>query len=66
MKKLLLAGLILMVLVTTACTDPPPGKQVTPANTKPINVWHDDERGVTCWIYNNISGFSCLPDKAFE
>lgn len=28
-----------------------------------IKVWHDDERGVTCWLYGaSDGGISCLPD----
>lgn len=29
-----------------------------------IEVWHDDARGVTCWLYP-VTGFSCLPDASF-
>ena len=28
-----------------------------------IDVQHDSERGVTCWILNN-AGISCLPDSS--
>lgn len=28
-----------------------------------IDVQHDSERGVTCWILNN-TGISCLPDSS--
>ena len=28
-----------------------------------IQVWHDDERSVTCWLYGGTDGgISCLPD----
>lgn len=28
-----------------------------------IQVWHDDKRGVTCWLYGpSNGGISCLPD----
>lgn len=28
-----------------------------------IQVWHDDDRGVTCWLYGSSNGgISCLPD----
>lgn len=28
-----------------------------------IQVWHDDSRGVTCWLYGGTNGgISCLPD----
>lgn len=32
-----------------------------------VSIWHDDQHGVTCWIYHDawakMSGISCLPDK---
>lgn len=30
-----------------------------------IEVWHDDERHVTCWIYHAgyKGGLSCIPDQ---
>lgn len=31
------------------------------ADEQLIDVQHDSERGVTCWILNN-TGISCLPD----
>ena len=29
-----------------------------------VDVWHDDERKVTCWIYASFykGGISCIPD----
>ena len=30
-----------------------------------IDVQHDSDRGVTCWILNN-TGISCLPDSSFQ
>jgi hypothetical protein len=29
-----------------------------------VNVWHDDERNVTCWIFVGLErgGISCIPD----
>lgn len=31
-----------------------------------IDVWHDDARGVTCWVVSSGDGTSitCLPDTA--
>ncbi|MDI3399630.1 hypothetical protein QLG12_15560 [Pseudomonas sp. V88_4] len=31
-----------------------------------VSVFHDTERGATCWIYSNINqgGISCLPDSS--
>lgn len=32
-----------------------------------IQVWHDDQRGVTCWIYGGTNGgISCLPDGVLQ
>lgn len=30
-----------------------------------IEVWHDDQRHVTCWIYHagHKGGLSCIPDQ---
>ena len=42
------------------------------ASEPPITIYHDDQRGVTCWVlsttaysnggWTNIGGISCLPD----
>lgn len=32
-----------------------------------IRVWHDDQRGVTCWIWGTTNGgISCLPDGVLQ
>lgn len=32
-----------------------------------IQVWHDDQRAVTCWLYGpNNGGISCLPDGVLQ
>ncbi|MDR7024380.1 hypothetical protein [Pseudomonas peli] len=32
-----------------------------------IETWHDDQRGVTCWIYGGTNGgISCLPDGVLQ
>lgn len=32
-----------------------------------IQVWHDDQRGVTCWLYGaSNGGISCLPDGVLK
>lgn len=30
-----------------------------------INVWHDDQRSVTCWVFKGYQrgGLSCIPDS---
>ena len=57
-----LALLLVGVALLGACA---PGGDVK--GTSQITVWHDDQRAVTCWIYQNswskASGISCLPDK---
>lgn len=35
------------------------------ADEQLIDVQHDSERGVTCWILNN-TGISCLPDSLLQ
>ena len=37
-----------------------PGEQITQNGA--ITVWHDEERGATCWLYFR-AGISCLPDS---
>lgn len=32
-----------------------------------IEVWHDDQRDVTCWLYGDTNGgISCLPDAVLR
>ena len=33
-----------------------------------IGIWHDNQRGVTCWIYaaGYGGGISCLPDAQLK
>ncbi len=33
-----------------------------------INIWHDDSRGVTCWVYKDgyAGGISCLTDEEVD
>lgn len=32
-----------------------------------IQTWHDDQRGVTCWLYGGTNGgISCLPDGVLQ
>ncbi|WP_458736987.1 hypothetical protein [Pseudomonas chlororaphis] len=50
-------ALILALLSTGASADPLPYG---------VSVFHDDARGVTCWLYRgsgNWSGLSCIPDS---
>lgn len=40
-----------------------------PSLTTAIRVWHDDQRGVTCWVAegkNDEAAISCMPDAAFQ
>lgn len=57
--------LILLALSTTllACTPagPDPVRRVTRSE---VSIYHDDERGVTCWCKGY--SISCLPDSAFS
>lgn len=33
-----------------------------------VQVFHDDERGVTCWVYRELQagGLSCIPDHMLQ
>jgi len=31
-----------------------------------VTVYHDEQRGVTCWIAGYPGGMSCLPDKELK
>lgn len=58
MKCLVLIGL-LVALASCEYDETPRDKQ----SANNIKVWHDDERGVTCWLYGpSNGGISCLPD----
>lgn len=59
MRRLVLLALSAALL---ACPPeaPNPMRRVS---TGRVAVYHDDERGVTCWKVS--SGLSCLPDSAF-
>ena len=56
--------LIFVVFTFCACA---PGDQAMSNGASDINVWHDNTRAVTCWIYQNAvtktGGISCLPDS---
>lgn len=44
-------------------------QQIEPYNNDyRFGVWHDDQRGVTCWIYDGYRerSIACLPDKDLE
>lgn len=69
-RLLLLAAL----LALSACNDkssappppePPPSVRLVDTNG-PVDVVHDDARGVTCWRLNTSWGnaITCLPDSA--
>lgn len=41
-------------------------QQIEPYNNDSrFGVWHDDQRSVTCWIYDGYRerSIACLPDK---
>lgn len=58
MKRLLM----LAVLAVAACTTTGPGGAPVTVDDGNIRVYHDDQRGVTCWVYV-LQGISCLADK---
>ena len=56
-------GLLVSVAILVSCAPP----NNTQQGQKNVNVsvyhYHDDQRNVTCWIYN---GMSCIPDWQLE
>ena len=52
-------ALCLLLLGTGASADPLPHG---------VRVYHDDERGTTCWLYGFSSpgGISCIPDSQLQ
>lgn len=65
MKKLCVV--FALVFMLTSCTMPE-GSSSGPGLGSSITIWHDDDRNVTCWIYDAIhrGGISCLPDSQLE
>lgn len=57
--RLMIIGLLLLLV---ACSGPQNDKVSADWD---VQVWHDDERDVTCWIYVTAygDGFACLPDS---
>ena len=59
--------MILLIFFCTAFCACAPGDQAMSNGASDINVWHDNARSVTCWIYQNAvtktGGISCLPDS---
>lgn len=65
MKTPLLAGAAFAValVLPIACADGRPSLSTS------IRVWHDDQRGVTCWVAegkNDEASIHCLPDSQLE
>jgi hypothetical protein len=52
-------ALCLLLLATGASADQLPGG---------VNVFHDDARGATCWLYEQgvRGGISCIPDSQLQ
>lgn len=52
-------ALCLLLLAAGASADPLPHG---------VRVFHDDERGATCWLYGFSSpgGISCIPDSQLQ
>lgn len=70
MRKSMLWLFLAVACVTTACS----GGDATCSKPKAAqtwggqapHVWHDDVRGVTCWIDDYHFSLSCLPDSALK
>lgn len=60
MKNLVLIALLAAL---AGCIEHEESPREKPYGAIHIQVWHDDERGVTCWLYGpSNGGISCLPD----
>lgn len=66
--KLLIA--VALMLAVTACdvdVRVPNTPERKSYGATHIQVWHDDQRGVTCWLYGSTNGgISCLPDGVLQ
>ena len=69
MKKLLLIAALMLVLVACApakveAEEPDGFELVWRSGVSIVHRIHDDEHGVTCWVYTsyNQGGISCLRD----
>jgi hypothetical protein len=54
--------LLVLCLLLAGCDGP---VEVDSAGSR-LGVYHDDQRGVTCWIYYGQGGLSCLPDSVLR
>ena len=59
---------ILGLLFLSGCEKSEPVVEPKPALARHIFFYHDDKRGVSCWVYDwaEAGGLSCLPDKDFK
>ena len=71
MKLVLLVALLSLALSCGVAEGPNPVNRSELGNRN-VGVWHDDQRGVTCWIYaggyagEHGGGISCLPDAQLK
>ena len=66
MKLVLLVALLSLALSCGVRENPDPNRGET--ENRYIGIWHDNQRGVTCWVYTRGygGGISCLPDAQLK
>lgn len=70
MKRIRVAAALVALLTVAGC-DERYGREVpyqpTAGDARHVSTFHDDSRGVTCWLYGGTNGgISCLPDWMLE
>ena len=67
MKLVLLVALLFLALSCGVSKGPNPVNSSQLGNRN-IGIWHDNQRGVTCWVYASGygGGISCLPDAQLK
>ena len=63
MKAKIIFLLVIVAYVLTSCQSSKPDKWGGDVFAN-ISIYHDEERSVTCWIYDGYyaGGISCIPD----
>lgn len=63
MTYLKITAAFLAVLAMSGCEQSAQTYQPEPGDGRHVSVFHDDEKGVTCWLYGGTNGgISCIPD----
>lgn len=63
MKEIKVFAAFLAVLAMSGCEQSAQIYQPKPGDGRHVSVFHDDGKGVTCWLYGGTNGgISCIPD----